>query len=280
MAKIRRSGSFMLRSNSQQSEGFAHTMSRPITFVLNTEVVTLDVPTGRPLLDAIRVDADLKGTKHACREGDCGSCVVLVGEPTDGTVRYRAMTSCLMPVAAAAGCHVITIEGLDPGRIGPLQQPFVDEGASQCGFCTPGFLVSLAGHLLNCTSWDLAPAFNSLAGNICRCTGYASIQRATARDSRGAARSDRHRRTAFRGPGPRRVPSRRPPRGARADPRARAAAETDRRRPAGGRRHRSLCPTARRFRPRRHLAGPNAERAASVSRATRSSSPAAPPPRT
>ena len=156
-------------------------MSRPVTFVLNTEIIELDVPTGRPLLDAIRVDANLKGTKHSCREGDCGSCVVLVGEPADGAVRYRAMTSCLMPVAAAAGCHVITIEGLDPGGIGPLQQPFVDEGASQCGFCTPGFLVSLAGHLLNCTSWDVAPAFNSLAGNICRCTGYASIQRATAR---------------------------------------------------------------------------------------------------
>ena len=154
-------------------------MSRPVTFVLNTEIVTLEVPTGRPLLDAIRIDADLKGTKHSCREGDCGSCVVLVGEPADGTVRYRAMNSCLMPVAAATGCHVITIEGLDPGSIGPLQQPFVDEGASQCGFCTPGFLVSLVGHLLHCSDWEVAPAFNSLAGNICRCTGYASIQRAT-----------------------------------------------------------------------------------------------------
>jgi len=161
------------------SKGFAHKMSRQFTFVLNTEIFEFGGPTGRPLLDAIRHDADLKGTKHSCREGDCGSCVVLVGEPAEGTVRYRAMTSCLMPVAAAAGCHVITIEGLDPGGIGPLQRPFVDEGASQCGFCTPGFLVSLAGHLLNCTSWDLAPAFNSLAGNICRCTGYASIQRAT-----------------------------------------------------------------------------------------------------
>jgi len=156
-------------------------MSRLISFVLNASTVAFDVPTGRPLLDVIRGDADLKGTKHACREGDCGSCVVLVGEPTDATVRYRAVTSCLMPVAAASGCHVITIEGLDPGGIGPLQQPFVDEGASQCGFCTPGFLVSLAGHLLNCTTWDVGPAFNSLAGNICRCTGYASIQRATAR---------------------------------------------------------------------------------------------------
>jgi xanthine dehydrogenase small subunit len=74
---------------------------------------------------------------------------------------------------------VITIEGLDPGAVTPLQQPFIDEGASQCGFCTPGFLVSLAGHLLNATSWAPEPAFNSLAGNICRCTGYGSIQRAT-----------------------------------------------------------------------------------------------------
>lgn len=154
-------------------------MSRPVTFVLNTEVVTLDVPTGRPLLDAVRHDANLKGTKHACREGDCGSCVVLVGQPEEATIRYRAMTSCLMPVAAASGCHIITIEGLDPGGIGPLQQPFVDEGASQCGFCTPGFLISLVGHLLNCSTWEVAPAFNSLAGNICRCTGYGSIQRAT-----------------------------------------------------------------------------------------------------
>ena len=154
-------------------------MSQPITFVLNTELITLDVPTGRPLLDAIRIDADLKGTKHACREGDCGSCVVLVGEPIDEIIRYRAMTSCLMPVGAAAGCHVITIEGLDSGKNGPFQQPFIDEGASQCGFCTPGFLVSLVGHLLNCSTWDVDPAFNSLAGNICRCTGYGSIQRAT-----------------------------------------------------------------------------------------------------
>jgi xanthine dehydrogenase small subunit len=156
-------------------------MPHPIRLVLNTELVELDVPTGRPLLDAIRLDAGLKGTKHACREGDCGSCVVLLGEPTDGTIRYRPVTSCLVPVAAAAGCHVITVEGLDDGEVGPLHEPFIDEGASQCGFCTPGFLVSLAGHLLNCADWRVEPAFNSLAGNICRCTGYASIQRATER---------------------------------------------------------------------------------------------------
>jgi xanthine dehydrogenase small subunit len=106
--------------------------------------------------------------------------VVLVGEPEGDRIRYRAMTSCLMPVAAAAGCHVITVEGLNGRGIGPLQGPFIDEGASQCGYCTPGFMVSFAGHLLNCESWAVEPAFNSLAGNICRCTGYASIRRATA----------------------------------------------------------------------------------------------------
>lgn len=156
-------------------------MTQPVSFVLNTEPVTFEVPTGRPLVDVIRHDASLKGTKHACREGDCGSCVVLVGERDGDDVRYRPMTSCLMPAAAAAGRHVITVEGLDPGFVGPLHRPFVDEGASQCGFCTPGFLVSLVGHLLACDSWAVEPAYNSLAGNICRCTGYASIRRATQR---------------------------------------------------------------------------------------------------
>jgi xanthine dehydrogenase small subunit len=156
-------------------------MSGTVSFTLNDRVVCLDVPTGRPLLDVIRHDAGLKGTKHACREGDCGSCVVLVGEVGEAGIHYRPVTSCLTPVAAVAGCHVITVEGLDGGGIGPLQQPFVDEGASQCGFCTPGFLVSLAGHLLSCDSWNAGPAFTALAGNICRCTGYASIQRATER---------------------------------------------------------------------------------------------------
>lgn len=154
-------------------------MTRPVTFVLNTEVVTFEVPTGRPLLDVIRDQAGLKGTKAACREGDCGSCVVLVGEPSDFGVRYRAVTSCLVPVGGIAGCHVITVEGLDSGRITALHRPFIDQGASQCGFCTPGFLVALAGHLLGCSTWELEPALNSMAGNICRCTGYAPIERAT-----------------------------------------------------------------------------------------------------
>ncbi|MEE4271086.1 MAG: FAD binding domain-containing protein [Thermoanaerobaculales bacterium] len=156
-------------------------MAQPVRFVLNTGIVEFDGPTGRALVDVIRQDAGLKGTKHACREGDCGSCVVLVGEVDGDAVHYRPMTSCLMPVAAAAGRHVITVEGLDFGRIGPLQQPFVDEGASQCGFCTPGFLLSFAGHLLTCPDWSVEPAYVSLAGNICRCTGYASIQRAVNR---------------------------------------------------------------------------------------------------
>ena len=155
-------------------------MTAAVEFVLNAERFDFHGPTGRPLLDAIRHDAGLKGTKHACREGDCGSCVVLLGEAGPGGVRYRPVTSCLVPAAAVAGCHVITIEGLDAGGLGPLQQPFVDEGASQCGFCTPGFLVSLAGHLLDTRDWGVEPACRALAGNICRCTGYGSIVRALA----------------------------------------------------------------------------------------------------
>ncbi|HSN54130.1 MAG TPA: FAD binding domain-containing protein [Candidatus Sulfomarinibacteraceae bacterium] len=155
-------------------------MTATVSFVVNTARFEFQGPSGRPLLDVIRTDAGLKGTRHACREGDCGSCVVLLGEPGEHGLRYRPVTSCLVPVAAAAGCHVITVEGLDTGGIGPLQQPFVDEGASQCGFCTSGFLVALAGHLLDAPDWRLEPALNALAGNICRCTGYASIRRATA----------------------------------------------------------------------------------------------------
>jgi len=153
-------------------------MTAAVEFVLNAERFDFHGPTGRPLLDAIRHDAGLKGTKHACREGDCGSCVVLLGVPGPDGIRYRPVTSCLVPVAAAAGCHVITVEGLDSGGLGPLQQPFVDEGASQCGFCTPGFLMSLAGHLLDAPEWSAGAACDALAGNICRCTGYASIRRA------------------------------------------------------------------------------------------------------
>jgi len=130
-----------------------------------------------PALDFLRRDRGLTGVKYACREGDCGSCAVLVGRRLADRVHYQVVTSCLLPLGALAGRHVVTVEGLNRRRLNPIQQAFVDRGASQCGFCTPGFIVSLAGHLLETERWDVHDAVEAVAGNICRCTGYASIVR-------------------------------------------------------------------------------------------------------
>jgi xanthine dehydrogenase small subunit len=154
-------------------------MGDAIRFLLNDRLVDADVPPGMAALDVVRDHVGLKGTKHACREGDCGACLVLVGarEPS-GTVRYRALASCLLPIGDVAGRHLVTVEGLAGAYLGPVQRAILDEGASQCGFCTPGFVVAMTGVLLNSTSFDLHEALIGLAGNLCRCTGYASIRRA------------------------------------------------------------------------------------------------------
>ncbi|PWB69523.1 MAG: hypothetical protein C3F15_14955 [Holophagae bacterium] len=156
-------------------------MGRPIRFLLNDRSVELDVAPGMPALDVVRDHLSLKGTKHACREGDCGACLVLLGELSPlGALRYRALTSCLLPIGEAEGRHLVTVEGLAGADLGPVQQAIIDEGASQCGFCTPGFVVAITGHLLNTASFKLDHALIALAGNLCRCTGYASIRRAVA----------------------------------------------------------------------------------------------------
>ncbi len=146
-------------------------------FALNDRMVETGKPPGLPALDYLRRDERLTGVKYACREGDCGSCAVLVGQRTDDGISYQVVTSCLLPLGALANRHVVTIEGLNRTRLTPIQQLFVDNGASQCGFCTPGFVVSLTGHLLEAQTWDTREAVEAVAGNICRCTGYASICR-------------------------------------------------------------------------------------------------------
>ncbi len=156
-------------------------MGRPIHFLLNDRLVKLDVAAGTATLDVVRDRLGLKGTKHACREGDCGACLVLLGELTpSGALHYRALTSCLLPIGEVHGRHLVTVEGLAGAGLGPVQQAIVDQGASQCGFCTPGFVVAMTGLLLNTTRFDLDEALIALAGNLCRCTGYASIRRAVA----------------------------------------------------------------------------------------------------
>lgn len=121
----------------------------------------------------------MKGTKIGCREGDCGACTILVGELKDGKLQYRSMTSCLMPLTNAHGKHIVTIEGVNfPDKLNVVQQAMAENGATQCGFCTPGFVMSLSGYCLNHLSASSDGVIAAIDGNICRCTGYKSIERA------------------------------------------------------------------------------------------------------
>jgi len=137
-------------------------------FTVNGTTVSLDVVGSRRLLDVLREDLHLTGTKEGCGEGECGACSVIV----DGDV----VDSCLVAVGQVEGCNVITVEGLaDGGRLTTLQQAFIEHGAAQCGICTPGML--LAAHVLLEQSRRLTAddVREGLAGNLCRCTGYTKI---------------------------------------------------------------------------------------------------------
>ncbi len=151
-----------------------------IEFILNDQDISTDQPRGSTVLDFVRYHKNLKGTKIGCREGDCGACTVLVGELQNDAVKYRTMTSCLMPLANASGKHIVTIEGINPtdGSLTPVQQAMVDENGTQCGFCTVGFVMSLTGFCIDSSEKTHEMAVSSVDGNICRCTGYKSIERA------------------------------------------------------------------------------------------------------
>ncbi|WP_460971828.1 FAD binding domain-containing protein [Spirosoma migulaei] len=152
-----------------------------ITFILNTKEVSTALSPGTPVLDFVRYNQHLTGTKIGCREGDCGACTLLVGDLSTGDLRYRSATSCLMPLGNAHGKHIVTIEGLNMAELNPIQQAMADESATQCGFCTPGFVVSMAGFCLSKKVPTPQNAIAAVDGNICRCTGYKSIERAAGR---------------------------------------------------------------------------------------------------
>jgi xanthine dehydrogenase small subunit len=150
-----------------------------LSFYVNGQACIISLPQGNNTLDFLRKNLGLFGTKEGCREGECGACTVIVARISSSMdIHFRAMASCLMPLGQLQGCHVITIEGLDLGYANPLQQAFIDRGASQCGFCTPGFILSLTAYFLSGQILSLQGALNSVDGNICRCTGYNSIHRA------------------------------------------------------------------------------------------------------
>ncbi|HEY0458216.1 MAG TPA: FAD binding domain-containing protein [Pyrinomonadaceae bacterium] len=152
-----------------------------IKFILNNQSVATDLPKGTTLLDFVRYHKNLKGTKIGCREGDCGACTILVGELDGGErVKYRTQTSCLMPLANAGGKHIVTIEGINKqdGELTPVQNAMVEESGTQCGFCTVGFVMSLTNFCIDETPKNEQMAVSAIDGNICRCTGYKSIERA------------------------------------------------------------------------------------------------------
>lgn len=155
---------------------------KPMTeFILNDELVKTSESPALTLLDYIRYRANLRGTKIGCREGDCGACTVLIGRRTGEEVVYESATSCLTPLGNVHGKHVVTVEGLNMEKLNRVQQAMVDFSGTQCGICTPGFVVSLCGYVLNPQKELYRSAKDAVDGNICRCTGYKSIERAAER---------------------------------------------------------------------------------------------------
>ena len=149
-------------------------------FTVNGDAVEVDAPGMRRLLDVLREDLALTGTKEGCGEGECGACTVLI----DGA----AVDSCLVPVCQVAGSEVRTVEGLSPAAgafattpmLGPLQQAFLEAGGAQCGICTPGMLMAARAYLDDGGAADEDAIREAIAGNLCRCTGYTKIIEAIA----------------------------------------------------------------------------------------------------
>lgn len=142
-----------------------------IRLKVNGSDYALEVPAHKTLLQVLREDLDLMGTKEGCGEGECGACTVLVNG--------RPVTSCLMLAAQADGKEITTIEGLAAGgELHPLQKAFIEHGAVQCGYCSPGMILSAKALLDENPHPTEAEVREALAGNLCRCTGYKKIVQA------------------------------------------------------------------------------------------------------
>jgi aerobic-type carbon monoxide dehydrogenase small subunit (CoxS/CutS family) len=138
------------------------------SFSLNGQKRSVESPPDRPLLEVLREDLELTGTKYGCGEGQCRACTVLL----DG----KPVVSCVMPVRVAAGRKIVTIEGLAQGEtLHPVQQAFLEEGALQCGYCTSGMILRTAALLQTTPHPSEAQVLDALDGSLCRCCGYPRI---------------------------------------------------------------------------------------------------------
>lgn len=152
-----------------------------IRFTLNGHPVSATVLPTRPVVDLLRGEFRLTGTKPGCGEGECGACTILL----DG----KAVNSCILPAAVLDGRDVVTIEGLGApdGALHPVQRAFVEAGAVQCGFCTPGVIMRAVAFLRECPRPTDEQIARCIEGNLCRCTGYVKIQQAIRSAAEAAA---------------------------------------------------------------------------------------------
>lgn len=143
-------------------------MNKKIQFTLNGKTTRREVPTHRLLLDLLRDEIGMTGTKEGCGTGDCGACTVFL----DG----KPVNSCLVLSGELEGANIVTIEGLKIGpELHPIQKTFLQDGGAQCGYCTPGMLMSAYGLLLKEKNPTREQIKKAISGNLCRCTGYGNI---------------------------------------------------------------------------------------------------------
>ena len=156
-------------------------MGNELRFLLNDSEIRLTEAGSRDtLLDFLRLNRRLTGTKEGCAEGDCGACTVLVGRLHHGRLHYEPINACIRFLASCHGCHIVTVEHLRGanGGLHPVQAAMVEHHGSQCGFCTPGFVMALYGLWMQNPRPDMLAIETALQGNLCRCTGYEPIVKA------------------------------------------------------------------------------------------------------
>ncbi|MCE1246394.1 MAG: FAD binding domain-containing protein [Firmicutes bacterium] len=152
-------------------------MKSVVNFFLNGKAQEKEVKPDATVLEMLRNSYELNGTKEGCGEGDCGACTVVIGEVFNGKIRYKPVAGCLYLAAKLEGKHLITIEGLSSGdNLHPIQKAVLEAHATQCGFCTPGVIMSLLSVYLEHDKPDAETFRRYLEGNLCRCTGYITIR--------------------------------------------------------------------------------------------------------